>query len=236
MNKLIFLYFLLSNIFIFSQYDSGKVTYQYQFEGIPFEKKVQNEIAQEAINNLYKSLLSYSGKINYELTFNNNLSEFKVVETLNSDNDKNINNVKNLTGAGEVVYINTKEKFKLKLLDFFGDKVMVKDSLDDNWNLTQESKKIGNYICYKAWMKNERNVLIEAWYTPQIPLNIGPRGYGNLPGLIIELKQATLLYVAKEIVLNPKKKSVIKIPNHKIISEKEFNKMLTEFDRNKRKS
>jgi GLPGLI family protein len=85
-------------------------------------------------------------------------------------------------------------------------------------------------------MKNERNVLIEAWYTPQIPLNIGPRGYGNLPGLIIELKQATLLYVAKEIVLNPKKKSVIKIPNHKIISEKEFNKMLTEFDRNKRKS
>ena len=234
MNKIVFLYLLLSNIFIFSQSNSGEIIYQFKFGGIPFQEKSQNKTAQQAITKMYEALLNYSGKINYKLTFNENLSEYKILESLNSDNDKNINNVKNLTGAGEVVYIDTKKKLKFKLLDFFGDDLMVKDSLDDNWNLTQESKKIGNFICYKAWLKNERNVLIEAWYTPQIPLNIGPRGYGNLPGLIIELKQASLLYVAKEIVLNSKKIPIIKIPNKKIINEKDFNKMLSEFDRKKR--
>lgn len=88
--------------------------------------------------------------------------------------------------------------------------LVVYKRLMQGWELTNESKKIDNYTCYKATLKdfNERSgkeTIIEAWYTPDIALPYGPAGYGGLPGLILELKYKRCLYVASKINLNPEK-------------------------------
>tara|TARA_R110002051_G_scaffold149010_2_gene221545 strand:+ start:1224 stop:1925 length:702 start_codon:yes stop_codon:yes gene_type:complete len=76
------------------------------------------------------------------------------------------------------------------------------------WDLHNEKKEIDGYVCYKATIDythpyTENQFIIEAWYTPEIPVPYGPVGYGGLPGLILQLKHSHVIYIAQEITLNP---------------------------------
>lgn len=56
------------------------------------------------------------------------------------------------------------------------------------WNIKyKETKKIGKYTCKKA-TTTFRGTNIEAYYTTEIPVSIGPYKFNGLPGLILELK------------------------------------------------
>ncbi|RLD60552.1 MAG: GLPGLI family protein, partial [Bacteroidetes bacterium] len=58
-----------------------------------------------------------------------------------------------------------------------------------NWKLTNETKIILGYTCYKATHNREGGnpVIVTAWYCPEIPYQFGPKGYAGLPGLILEI-------------------------------------------------
>ncbi len=94
-----------------------------------------------------------------------------------------------------------------------------------------ETKKIGNYLCYKATTifviensKGTFNHPVTAWYSTQIPIGFGPIGYGGLPGLIVELTVQNIKYSMTKLMLNPKKEIVIKKPKKgKLVTEEEFN-------------
>jgi len=124
-----------------------------------------------------------------------------------------------------------KIKFNPSILTFFKYNGMiynVKDSIYENfpvlgkniykkspkishWVLHQESKYIGSYLCYKATNTNVVdngngkifNHPVIAWFCPEIPLQFGPIGYGNLPGLIIELQVRNVVYGVSHIDYNP---------------------------------
>src|SRR6218665_698056 len=73
-------------------------------------------------------------------------------------------------------------------IDYIGLKrgfIVIDDNLKYNWKITSETKKIQNYTCYKATTSFRGNNF-EAWFTPDIPLNIGPWKWYGLPGLILE--------------------------------------------------
>lgn len=77
------------------------------------------------------------------------------------------------------------------------------------WKLLNETKKIENYTCYKAVLREQSDRTLKeydviAWYTPEIPVPYGPIGYGGLPGLILELKYKQAIFIADKITLNPK--------------------------------
>ncbi|TDA83432.1 GLPGLI family protein, partial [Halomonas marinisediminis] len=58
------------------------------------------------------------------------------------------------------------------------------------------------------------------------PIKFGPKGYGNLPGLIMELQEGNLNYYASKLVFNPKKKTTVKKPNKgKLVTKDEFDKI-----------
>ncbi|WP_299886557.1 GLPGLI family protein [uncultured Lacinutrix sp.] len=104
---------------------------------------------------------------------------------------------------------------------------VVDTSKMNNWKLTNESKIIENYECYKATLtlfntRSQKDYIIEAWYTPQIPVPFGPIGYGGLPGLILELKNRNgFVYTPESIKLNLKKIKIPKLENAEEISIKE---------------
>ncbi|PXY41527.1 GLPGLI family protein [Flavobacterium cheongpyeongense] len=68
-----------------------------------------------------------------------------------------------------------------------------------------------------------KEIVVTAWYSPEIPINQGPENYWGLPGLILEINDGTTTILCSKIVLNAKEKADIKAPtNGKEISQKEY--------------
>ncbi len=97
------------------------------------------------------------------------------------------------------------------------------------WKITKQTKKIGRYLCYQAiateklysrrgYFYNEKVI---AWFSPEIPLNFGPKFYKGLPGLILEIKKKKFSIIATKISLNPTKGVKFKVPKMKNIITKE---------------
>lgn len=159
-------------------------------------------------------------------------------------------------GGAEKLYKNLKENYSLSEKDFFGKTHLLKDTLTTSgWELSSESKQIGNYTVYKAIrtikpknllaekeeseekeekttdllsMISEKDIVHTAWYTPEIPIPNGPGDFGGLPGLILELQTPNTVYLCSEIVLNPKKAVKIRAPKGKAISKQEYDEIVKE--------
>lgn len=54
------------------------------------------------------------------------------------------------------------------------------------WKVTAEQKKVGSYLCQKATYQDS-TILIDAWFTPMIPVSSGPADFGKLPGMILHV-------------------------------------------------
>lgn len=152
-------------------------------------------------------------------------------------------------GGTDLLYKNVKENKYAKQTDIMGKNFLIKDEIKKiDWELSDETKNIGMYTCYKATYSREveqkdfssfnsvepeekvakkmKTIITTAWYTPQIPISNGPREFGGLPGLILELRQDKLTIVCSEVVLNPSKKVEIKEPKKgKVISQSKFNEI-----------
>ncbi|MDD7915637.1 GLPGLI family protein [Polaribacter ponticola] len=181
----------------------------------------------------FKALLKNQTKIKYKLLFNRNASIFKQIKKLNKNDNKF--NLTQIIGGKGVFYVNKLTKLTINQKEF-SDEIFLVDIPQLNWKLTQDSKKIGKYICYKATTTKEINTSrgkslrkIIAWYTLQIPFNYGPKEYNGLPGLILELQQDKLLFRASKINLFSEKKLEINKPTKgKKVTLKEYDSIVKE--------
>ncbi len=55
-----------------------------------------------------------------------------------------------------------------------------------------------------------KEIMITAWYTPEIPVNQGPENYWGLPGLILEVNDGKTTILCSKVVMNAKEKVEIK--------------------------
>lgn len=211
--------------------------------------QVSNEM-QEQIKEMLKKQMEKE----YTLRFDATTSVYKEDESLGAPATGGGMVFGFSSGAGDILFRNTKEKYFAKTADVFGKPFLIKDSLKVyNWKLENESKKIGNYTCYKATFEQEvkqssfstddknntdsltgkkqevKKQIITAWYTPEIPINIGPSKYWGLPGLILEVNDGSTTMICDKIVLNPKEKFTIDQPTKgKEVSQAEFDKLMEE--------
>ena len=58
-----------------------------------------------------------------------------------------------------------------------------------------------------------KEVIVTAWYTPQIPVSHGPGEFWGLPGLILEVQNDRTTILCSKIVMNPEQKSKIEAPS-----------------------
>ena len=74
-----------------------------------------------------------------------------------------------------------------------------------------------------------KEVMVTAWFTPQIPVKNGPGEYAGLPGLILEMNVDRTTILCSKIVLNPKEADKIEAPKTgKEVSRAEYNKIVKE--------
>lgn len=224
MNKLSLLLLLVFS-FSYSQNFNGKVTYNVILSE-------DNSLYKEK-DKLYLNALSASKDIEYTLIFNKKEAYFFLENSL-KDQDPNYKFASIFSGYINPIYSNFKKNeysYYPQQNPFFKSKeYLIKEDMPVAWELNNETKKIGDYECFKATVKvpsfsikttsdnsfeyNEYFEVITAWYTPQIPVATGPMGYGNLPGLILELRTEKAVYGAKLINLNAKtEQSEIKAPD-----------------------
>jgi len=189
------------------------------------------------------------------LEFDKTTSSYKEEDKLNAPNPQaNMGGVQIISvfgggGSGSLYFKNLKEKRFVSKTEIMGKTFLIKDSIPNyQWQLTSETKNIGNYTCYKATFtqevenmmmtvengetkqtKKSETITTTAWYTPQIPISNGPTIYHGLPGLILEINDGKTTIVCTEIVLNPSEKITISEPDKgKIVTQAEYDKIRDE--------
>lgn len=218
----------------------GIITYSTSTKMIN-EANKSNNSDNNRIKKLFKSMTDFGENLKLLLYFDNNLAYFTCETSLqlNKENERiyNLAKVKFKTMAN--YYYDLKKYEYLEEKDFGGDIFLIKKNINiTDWNLVNETKKIGNYICYKAtrnlnytnWKKKQSIRKQTVWYTLDIPLPLGPKEFVGFPGLVIKVEDHNLIYEIKKINLNPQKKIALKKPNKgKEMSQDEFNKILEGF-------
>jgi GLPGLI family protein len=64
---------------------------------------------------------------------------------------------------------------------------------------------------------------VTAWYTPEIPVSVGPANFWGLPGLILEMSDEEMIVLCSKVTLSNKENVKIKVPdNGQKVSQKEF--------------
>ena len=87
--------------------------------------------------------------------------------------------------------------------EFMGRTFLISgDRPEYSWRLGTEQREFLGYMVQQATAVHD-GAEIEAWFTPQIPVQAGPGAYGGLPGLILVLSVdgGHLLYSATEVNL-----------------------------------
>ena len=192
---------------------------------------------------------------NYTLEFDSNSSYFQEEERLDPNGQGGgFNWMQFVTGpAMGTIHRDIQSNTYTNKKELFGKIFLVKDSIPEiKWVMTGETKKIGIYNAYKATSTKEveervmsfnnrsretqslnnpeekkmKEVVMTAWFTPEIPVSTGPQMFGGLPGLILEISADNLTMLCTKVVLNPKEKFKIKRPSKgKVVSSPEYEKI-----------
>ena len=227
----------------FCQENINKVQYVYRVKNDFISKdlieKEKNNGLKGNLELLNNSLKNYQNKMSFSLTFNKFESMYSMNKMLNFDFDRQMVFAMAITKAKDIVYTDLKNRITLKKVKTLGEEFNVKTNLDSiKWKLTQDEKTIGGYRCFKAVTKSifKKDLIIEAWYSPNIPFGFGPRGYGGLPGLILELTENKITFFAKEIKINLNEKFNFEFKEkNKYISQKKLDSLIASFNKNRLK-
>jgi len=239
MKNYFLLYCLLIAVGGFSQSNfTGVVKYEsnYSQRNIDnyFSKK-RNLIKDKKQVKYYDDLLLNVEKVNSTLSFSISEAIYSVDKKLTLETHGNLAEKLILvsTGGSRNYYTSSTTK-TLEIQDCQTlDKCFIIVSPLKTWQISQETKKIAGYICYKATSSaptnNNTENHITAWFTPQIPVGFGPKDFNGLPGLILELETDFMTYKAAKLIINPTEKVLVEKPSKgEKVTLKEFNKMVKE--------
>ncbi len=201
------------------------------------EYKISLNNREEAIDKLSKmkgssdvlKLYENAKDITAFLYFDKTRSFYSLEKDMTIDNGRTQRNLTRIyAGKNDAVYFAKNDTVNLVNKDIIGTAFLVQRPLH-KWYISNESKKIGQYLCYKAILKNKKGKQkTEAWFTPQIPFRYGAKEFNGLPGVVLEVSDRKLIYKAIKITLNPKEKVQVEVPptDRKIISQKEYDELL----------
>lgn len=215
---------LFCNLLGYAQNNSGTITYKvYSVNDL--------EHKDSDINDFIKKTHIDLKKLEFKLTFNPRESLFVAIDALDVEDNSYFRNMAlAMAGASNRIWHTDLEKLTMQY-NFMNKLFLIEKSKNAiEWQLFNETKKIGDYECYKATCvlpnigsKGLGEKKIEVWYTKDIPIQLGPVGLVGLPGLILEANFFKVRYVASNIEINRNKElSIIKPNKGEKIAESDF--------------
>ena len=256
--------FLLLGFFVNAQEFQGKAEYfskRIIKEKILEGNKVGDQILDPETEKAFQEAMKSASEKQYTLSFNKSeclYEEQEKLEKPEASANGGFSVSVSFPGEGKK-YINLKDKKSIAEDEIFGKEFLIVEPLEKpDWKLLNETKKIGDYNCFKAellikvtekqkeeykeFLKKEetkpslfkmeepKDKTIVAWYTPEIPVSFGPNNYWGLPGLILEINEEDSIILCSKVTLSNKEKSKIKVP---ITGEKVTQKKFDEIQKKK---
>ncbi|WP_157941291.1 MULTISPECIES: GLPGLI family protein [Arenibacter] len=236
MRKIIILILVFGSVFkIHSQEFKAKITYQATLNNDDFYVRLAKDSTLTKIERETQiEDISTTRSMNFHLFISGTEGLYQAEYDLPTQRSMGFksNRTGRIARGGNIYYTNleTKEKF---YQSFWTMEVLV-DLKKVNWKLTQETKKIGDYTCYKAIADEDSQNIpqmkligpVVAWYAPEIPTPFGIQNFSGLPGLTLELitdyEDGKVFYIATKIELNPEEEIKIKKPKGKNVSEQDY--------------
>jgi len=225
------------------QFAKAKVSYTISIK--PDKNQGVYKIHEKYSPGLTERVEKVSSELEFSLVFNDTISLFYLEKKLFSDDRAAFSAISH---SGYYGRINQQSKAFVteELQEDFGKFLVIRSY--QKWKLDDETKIIGDFVCFKATTffttTNPKGKVFThdftAWYTPQLPYKFGPVGYGNLPGLIIELQGKDFTYGVKKITFYDnskmdKENEIPKLKNLKSITEEEFEKLAADDEKRWRK-
>lgn len=184
----------------FSQITSGRIL---------FERKTNlKKIFKD--NQRMKSMnMDLSTRIEeFELLFNDTSSAFLPIE-----GDEDLGWSKYLT-SHNIIYKDLNKQEKVAVLDMWGTEMYIRDKMiKRDWKITSNKRKLGGYMCRKAFWEMNDSTRIYAWFSVDVVPSIGPEGFDGLPGAILGLatENGTIIYFAKEVeAMKPEQEKLVR--------------------------
>lgn len=231
MKNIVFIFSILFSSLLNAQNSSGEVRYL-EIIKLNIDLPAGNE-------ELIKSMPS-SHNITKTLVFNSNESYYKDGE---SNEDLNINQEKDgmdmqivMKNPENTIYTNKEKNLVLQSKEFLGKFFLITGELNSKkWKLLADQKNILGHGCQKAILIDTAQDLV-VWYALDIPVQAGPNGYGNLPGLILraEIDQDARTITATKIdfrglrkgeIIQPSKGKKMEAKEFNVMQEKKMNEM-----------
>ena len=217
----------ISNNFSFAQTTKAEAIYKVKLQ-------LKENTDKKKLSKRTKMVLEEVQNINIQFLYNEGKGSFKALEDLELDYLTKLNrsSAKTFSGTRDHYYYNVPENRVVTDREIWGTSYNIVYKLNHfEWELYNETRKIDKYLCYKATTtysyKNRKgtitNLDVTAWYTPQIPIPLGPKNYAGLPGLILELQEGPRTIYVTELTLNPERKiRVDEVPEGKEVTEAAF--------------
>lgn len=226
--KYLYIFLFLNCISIFSQ-NRARVTYSIVPTGGSLEKN--QEVKNSKVASSFMGVDEALSKLNYELIISEEKSNFYLISIMDF-NEKAARIARAFAGNNEY-FKDQQKRIVIKKINFSNEIFHVLLEAKSNWILINEHKIINGYVCYKAMQekklrlkKTDQTYNVEAWYCPAIPIGNGPKEFGGLPGLIMELQDGKITFLASKIELDSNLKLTIKEVSEKLILEDEFYKIV----------
>jgi GLPGLI family protein len=229
MKQLILVFLLLGTFFAHAQ-DQGKITYE---EYIEFEIELPPEMAA------YADMMPTEQRTMMDLFFNANESMYKaspIVETAEEnpfeENGMEVNIRINTGGEDAHTYFNQEEAIMLRAENVMGKKFLVTGERNNpGWKIAGNQKEILGYQCLEATLEMD-STTITAWFTPEIPVAVGPGEFNGLPGailgLVVPMEDTELMITATEISLGDYNAEIIRPTKGKKVTSEEFDAIMEE--------
>ena len=110
-----------------------------------------------------------------------------IIEDSDDENNRMKRMMRRYSNAKNQTYRNSETNTFVEQQDFMEKTFLIKGEPEKiTWKITGEMKIILSYPCLKATYQDSTETL-EAWFSTEIPVSIGPEKYGLLPGIILEL-------------------------------------------------
>ncbi len=220
--NLTLLFVFLSVVVIKSQ--SHRFYYQYQF--VPDSTKIDSIITETTRLEVFKDHSEFVSEMSA-----------KRDSALTKSAEKQTGEIGTALPDGKFKNKIWKSKDKMYSTEHIGiEPFKVINDKKFEWKLTNEVKKIQNYLCQKANLTYGKRIW-EAWFTNEIPIQDGPHIFRDLPGFIVQMKDSKNHHVF-ELIGNAKtQNSNSNIIEKKMfraieVNRKQFNKKWQDFRKN----
>ncbi|MBT8219348.1 MAG: GLPGLI family protein [Bacteroidia bacterium] len=185
LRSILFLLLMCSSVMLFAQKE-GTIQYtivnqlnfeapegmEEMFKNMPKERSSKRELLFTSEEGLFRNVEDKIGNESDEVSLE----------------DEGIHIKMNFNEPEETLYTNLAEGKTIHQRDLFGKTFLVTGTPEKmNWKVGKGKKKIADYICMEATTMQDDTVQVVAWFTPQIPISMGPEGFGGLPGMILQV-------------------------------------------------